>query len=520
MSQLLPSRCDNATQRPGSGSAKHFATDHLTGDLKGHSIRSGAITICVQAILFSLNLLQIVVLSRLLPPTDFGLLAMVTAVTGFALTLKDGGLGYATVQKSEINHDQISVLFWVNALIGLGLALLIACSAPMIAWFYHEPRLQPVTLAMAIPFVFSGLSIQHQALLRRQMRFRALAVIQVTSLLAGVLTAIISAWRGAGYWSLVTLPVVQAIVDTLLTWFFSGWVPGLPQRRTGAREMLAFGGNLTAASSLGYLGVNLDKILIGSSLGPMILGLYERSFRLFMLPVSQINVPVSAVAVPALSRIVQEPARYRLAYLETVEKILVFVCPVVTLSIVCSDWIILLTMGEQWGEAATIFSTLAIAALVLPLWNSTGWLFVSQGRMREHLHFHLVDSVFKIFSVLIGIQWGVLGVCTVVAIRYYVMIPFLFWMIGRSGPVRTRDFYSMLRMPSLIVLLTLISLCTFRTGISGELSPIVGLFLCLLICGVTTSASLGALSGGRRLMMSMKQDLQSLFVKQTERVNA
>lgn len=520
MSQPLPRRCDDDPRRPDTRSpVRHFATDHLTADLKGHSIRSGAITICVQAILFCLNVVQIVVLSRLLPPTDFGLLAMVTAVTGFAVTLKDGGLGMATIQKSEINHMQISVLFWINALIGLGLSLLIVCSAPAIAWFYREPRLLPVALTMAIPFVFSGLSIQHQALLRRQMRFRALAVVQVTSLLAGVVVAIATAYGGAGYWSLVAMPVVQSIVETTLTWIFSGWIPGWPQRHTGAKEMLAFGGNLTAASSLGYLGVNLDKVLIGSSLGPTVLGLYERSLRLMSLPISQINAPIAAVAVPALSRIVEEPARYRQAYLQTIEKIMVFVAPVITFSIICSDWIILLAMGEQWADAASMFSMLAVASLILPLWNSTGWLFASQGRMREHLYFHVVDSIFKILSVLIGIQWGVLGVCTAVAMRYYLMIPFLFWMIGRAGPVRTRDFYFALRIPGLLVVLTLASLWAFRIALHDELSPISSLLVFLVLCSVITVVSLSVFSAGRHLLMSFQQDIR-IVLKRAEGRNA
>lgn len=144
---------------------------------------------------------------------------MVTAVTGFVGMFKDMGLSMATVQKAEINHDQISTLFWINMTISLGMMILVAVIAPVIAWFYHEPRLTWITLALAGAFIFGGLTIQHQALLRRQMRFGTLALIEIVSMLIGIAAAIISAWYGAGYWALVLcsyqLRLLQRLVSGL-----------------------------------------------------------------------------------------------------------------------------------------------------------------------------------------------------------------------------------------------------------------------------------------------------------------
>ena len=126
-----------------------------------------------------------VVLARLLTPQDFGLIAMVTAVTGFVVMFKDMGLSMATVQRAEVNHAQISTLFWVNVVLSIGVMLVIAALAPAIAWFYNEPRLTWITLALAGAFIFGGLTVQHQALLRRNMRFGCLALIQISSMMAG-----------------------------------------------------------------------------------------------------------------------------------------------------------------------------------------------------------------------------------------------------------------------------------------------------------------------------------------------
>ena len=228
-----------------------FDTEYLKTDLKGRSVRGGAVTMAAQGVTFFIRMGSTMVLARLLTPQDFGLIAMVTAVTGFVVMFKDMGLSMATVQKAEINHGQISTLFWINVVLSLGVMLVTAALAPAIAWFYGEPRLTWITLALAGAFVFGGLTVQHQALLRRSMRFGTLALIGIIGMLVGIVAAIIAAWYGAGYWALVIMQLSGAIAGAIAVWVACGWRPSLPVRCSGVREMLAFGGNLT--------GFNIDR---------------------------------------------------------------------------------------------------------------------------------------------------------------------------------------------------------------------------------------------------------------------
>ena len=169
-----------------------FNTKHFKKDLKSRSIRGGAVVIAAQAIQFVLRTCSTVVLARLLSPEDYGLFGMTTVVVNFAHLFKDLGLSAATVQKAEINHQQVSTLFWINLAISCAIALIVVVLAPVVAGFYNEPLLTGITLALAINFVFSGLIVQHQALLQRQMRFSSLAKIQIVSMLVGVIAAIVS----------------------------------------------------------------------------------------------------------------------------------------------------------------------------------------------------------------------------------------------------------------------------------------------------------------------------------------
>ena len=295
-----------------------FDTEYLKADLKGRSVRGGAVTMAGQGVRFFLQMGSTVVLARLLTPQDFGLIAMVTAVTGFVMMFKDMGLSMATVQRAEVNHAQISTLFWINVTLSLGVMLVTAALAPAIAWFYGEPRLTWITLALAGAFIFGGLTIQHQALLRRNMRFGTLALIGIISMVMGIVAAIIAAWYGAGYWALVIMQLAGAITGAIAVWVVCGWRPGLPVRRSGVREMLAFGGNLTGFNVINYFARNADNLLIGKFWGSGPLGLYSKAYGLLMLPLRQINAPLSAVAIPALSRLKDEPERYRNYYIKAV----------------------------------------------------------------------------------------------------------------------------------------------------------------------------------------------------------
>src|SRR5205814_5664648 len=145
----------------------------------------------------------------------------------------------------ELSNDQISAMFWINVTAGVAMMLITCTIARGVAWFYEEPRLTWITIAYAVGFVFSGLTVQHEALLRRRMRFTALATAEILSLVAALLAAVALAWRGVHYWALVFNQLVQGLVYLVAVWIICGWRPGLPAGYTAVRSLLVFGGNLT-----------------------------------------------------------------------------------------------------------------------------------------------------------------------------------------------------------------------------------------------------------------------------------
>jgi O-antigen/teichoic acid export membrane protein len=197
----------------------------------------------------------------------------------------------------------------------------VTAAAPAVAWFYGEPALGPVTIVLSLAFPIGSLAVQHMALLRREMRFVSLAVGDLASGVPGLVVTVVLAWQGAQYWARVLGRLAEALGLAVIVWACSGWRPGRPVRGAGVRPMLLFGGNLTGFSVANYFARNFDNLLIRKYWAPEQLGLYTRAYQLLLLPIQLVSAPIAEVAVPALCRLIDQPQRYRHAYLRILESI-------------------------------------------------------------------------------------------------------------------------------------------------------------------------------------------------------
>src|SRR5580693_8695117 len=211
--------------------------DEVT-DLKEKTIRGGFARILALAGSFTIRIGSLVILARLLEPKDFGLVGMVTALTGVLNLFRDFGLSAASVQRASVTEEQTSTLFWINVFVGAALFAGISALAPVIVSFYHEPRLYWVTIILASGFLLNAAGIQHSARLQREMRFTTLSVIDTGSWIVSTAVAIVAAKAGFGYWSLVAMTITQPVTASIAFWMASAWVPGIPRRRSGIRSMV------------------------------------------------------------------------------------------------------------------------------------------------------------------------------------------------------------------------------------------------------------------------------------------
>jgi O-antigen/teichoic acid export membrane protein len=402
-----------------------LTTDHLEADLKGRSVRGGLVTLTSQGTQFVMQSIATVVLARILTPADFGMVAMVTAITGLASAFADLGLSEATIQRKDITHHQVSALFWINVAIGFALTLITAALAPVLVRLNHEPRLLGITLLLSITFLIGGLRVQPDALLKRQMRFSSLAIRDIASYCVAVPVSIGMAWKGFGYWAIVALPLALNLTQMLLSWVMVRWRPSLPRRNANVGSMVAFGGNVAASYLIFNLNRSVDNILIGWYWGAAPLGLYSRAYNLLMLPVRQLNAPIASVAVPAFSKLQDDPERYARYYLRAINLITWVSLPLFGFLFVAARPVIILILGAKWWEAAPVFQILAISALGQMLFESIVWLLVSRGQSRRLLKLLLIISPLIIGSFVIGLPFGIKGVALSYSLVLLAILPWV-----------------------------------------------------------------------------------------------
>lgn len=415
-------------------------TKSLHAQLKKRSVRGGINSFVSQGLIYSIRIAFTAGMARLILPEDFGLVSMVTALTHLADQFRDLGLSQATIQKKDLKRDQVSAVFWINVIIGGALTLVLSALAPLIARFYHEPKLIWVTVASSLAFLFSGFNVQPQALLQRQLMYGRLAVVDVSAVLVSSILGLWAGYAGMKHWAVVVLNISYPVARGVGLWWATRWIPSFRLRGTGIRAMLRFGAGVSGFNILNYFSRNLDRVLIGRSVGSADLGYYAKAYQLLLLPIMQLRTPMINVGIPALSALQNDPVRYRRYYRSIVALLALASMPLVMWMIVCSEEIIHLFLGPRWIPSARIFSILGIVALVqAPATTILSLPMLTLGQSRKYFLFGVVNSVVISAGFLIGIRWGTVGVAwSYVVTTYLLLIPTVFWSTAGS-PVSWRD---------------------------------------------------------------------------------
>lgn len=501
-----------------SRAGDHLGTDHLRDHVVARSVRGGIVTLGAQGAKVAVQVVAVVLLARLLAPADFGVFAMVAAFLGVLEMLKDLGLSTATVQRAEISSPQVSALFWLNAGLGMTVTLGLAGLAPALAWLFDEPVLLHIVPVVALAFLINGFGTQHLALLRRQMRFSVIAVVQVGGEIAALTAAVAAALAGLGIWALVVQRLVWAGATTLGAWIACDWRPVRPARFAEIRGMVAFGGNATGSMIISYMASNLDKVLIGWWWGAAPLGLFERAQKLLLLPVQNLNTPLATVALPALSRLIGQPARYRAVYLAAAERLAMLIAPLGGLFIVAGDLIVALVLGPQWSQAAPILTWMGLSVIYMPVTYTLSWLYMSQDRTPEMLRAGLVNAGISVAVLIASLPFGPVAVAATYAISGIVLrVPLLFWLVGRHGPVRMPDLVRVLKLPVCAVA----AVAAMGAGVRAWIVPAAApapmvMLLVLTAAGSAILCVYGAFPHGRQVFRDTARQMRTFFTKEAK----
>ena len=472
----------------------NLAYDGPTDGLRQRTVKGAFVTSLAQLAKVIVQFGSVIVLSRLLSPADFGLLAMVAPVYGLALIFQDMGLGHATVQSAQVTPAQSTALFWVNIAASLCLAVPITLAAPAVGLFYGDERVVALTRGFAAVIVIGALGAQHSALLNRRMRFRFLAALDVFSALAGFLGAVLLAAAFHTYWALYSSYAIGASVNVIGAWIGAGFVPGPPGWESSARQMVRLGAGITTYNFFNFIVRNFDNVLIGRVWGDAALGLYDRAYRFLLFPLLQINAPLARVMLPTLARLRTDETRYCSVYLRAVNQLLLVTQPGIVFAIATADIFIPILLGEQWCAAAPIFQWMGLAALVQPISGAANWLFISQGQSKAFAWLGAFNASTSAVAFCAGLPWGPIGVAAAYSVSQLLLrLPVMWWMAARTTPVRLRDLYGMATMHALAGAVSFAAIIAARQVMALQGISALALLLCLayalsaLVVAVTPS---------------------------------
>lgn len=425
-----------------------FDTDHLEKKVYRRSLTGGLANIVSQGVLTFVNLARGAVLARLLSPSDYGLQTMLAAPVSLALIFKDLGLSTAAIREKKITQQEASNLFWVNTLIGVIAMLITIGCGPLLAWFYHEPRLKKMAIVLSMAYLFGGLSVQHQALLRRQMCFGRLALVSILSSILSSVLAIILAFYGARYWALVWLLVLMNLFSAIGFWLATGWTPSLPSRKVSIARLFRVGRDVAILNVTSTLTKQVDKVALGKLIGTYELGLYNRAFNLMSLVSNQIRLALFGVALPALSILQSRPVEFRKYYINFVSILAYLTMPLAAFLFCFAKEIILIYLGKNWGGAVPFLKILAIGAFFTPVITSLDQIPLALGYSELYRNTGIVRNSVLVISILVGIFLGrAIGAAYGIAFSNLIFLPIFLPWVTAGSPVHPKDFLKAVMPP-------------------------------------------------------------------------
>jgi len=365
-----------------------------------------------------LQIAQLAVLARLLSPADYGLMAMVSVVLGFAAIFADMGLNSAYVQRQNVSLQDRSSLFWLNIALSSALTLLVIVLSPLLAFWFDDARLTPLLMLAASTFVISALGQQIRMSAEKAMNFKPVILLEISAALLGFVAAIVGALSGWGVYALLAGGIVGAVSSTVLAWFFlaDGWRPIWRFKLEDVRGYMGFGGALVANNIVNEVNRGIDLLLGGRMLGATALGLYSMPRQIVFQIQNMVNPIITRVGFPLIAQVQTDIPRVRAIYLKTLNMTASTNAPLYVGIAFFSPEVVRIVLGEKWLAAADLLRLLAVWGFIRSTGNPVGSLLLGMGRADLSLKWNLamllvVPPMLWVASQYgtMGLAWGLLG---------------------------------------------------------------------------------------------------------------
>ena len=449
------------------------SSQQLAEQLSGEAPRSlaskaaaGVVWTTIQSLVVRLSgFLVFLVLARLLAPNEFGLLAAAQVFVALARSLADAGLTRTLVQRPQLRAAHLDSALLVSGGLGLVLSVLLVAAAPVISDLYHMPELRLVLMVLAVVPVLTAVSSVPESILRRQLRFRSVAMRSMSSVVvSGVLGAGL-ALAGAGVWALVAQMVSQVVIALVVLWAYVGWMPSRHWELEAVKELMTFGSHVLGISVLSFINRRTGEFIIGVVLGPVALGLFSVAMKILTVMLDLLVANVSKVALPVFSRLADQPARLSEAYLRATRVTTFVAFPGFTLLALFGNQLSVVVFGHQWAAAGPLMSVLAFVgpAQSIALFNNS--MMLATGHSGLALRWTMTTAALNVAGFILSARFGILVVVIVYATVVCLRLPVGLYLTRRVSAIRLSDQVGTLAVPfagciSMLVVVTGLHLAT------------------------------------------------------------
>jgi O-antigen/teichoic acid export membrane protein len=358
-------------------------------------------------------------LGRILSRTEFGTVAAAMTVIQLGNTLKDLGVGIALVQRKDLEREHIEAAFTFSVALGVVLGVAMFAGAGLFARFYDIEGSVAIIRLLSLLFVLRGISLVPGFLCRRDMSFRALTIVDLTSYLAGSAVSVGLALAGAGAWALAWGYVVETSLTVAMLVYLAPPPRRLRLHKRHLRDLLGFGMGQSAANLANYFANNGDYMVVGHFLGPAKLGLYQRAYELMRFPATVFTSVAGSVLFSAFAKVQDDPERLGRAFRRTLFASAIVLLPASAGLIVLAPEVVRILLGKSWSGVEWPFRIMAASMLFRTTYKLGSLVGKSSGEVFALAVWQVVYAACVIGGALVAMRWDILGVACTTAVSVF-----------------------------------------------------------------------------------------------------
>lgn len=380
-----------------------------------------------------------IALARLLLPADFGLIVTIQIFTGFAGYLASGGTGEALVQAKEVRDSDFNVAFTVQFAAGALIFATFYLTSPWFARWFNHPVYIDLLRVSALSFLirpFVGLA---RVQLRRAMRFRLLALVDLGGILVSCVASVAMALWGMGPWSLILSGLIGSVISGIVLTSVTRWRPAFETDLSTAKRLGAYGFKVSAAELVGYFRWQASNFVVSRVLGATVVGLYNKADSLSKMPLDTVSNAVYQPVFSALSKIQDNHDQSRYVYLRTITLLSVYTMPMYLGLMWIADPFVGLVYGAKWAASAEPLRVLALAGLAFCVGHPAGAVLAAQNWLGRELYVQLTALSSAVLGCVVGVHWGMIGVAWGMLAAHYLSAWHITWLVRRCIAIRFRD---------------------------------------------------------------------------------